>query len=185
MPNLVKPQDAFCVRDRKTGISCLTTSSQTITNSQAISQTDYSKCNTVSIQQMWCVSRNLRERTEGCWGRAGMVSKKGRGRGSPPADCERPMAHAMWEVSGGFWARACAMGIVYMKMYFGVGHTAAAERALLSRMSTSCSPTARHYSVTQATLWWDSTFSLQVLTVPHGAHFAEGAHTTAGQTVVT
>ena len=39
MPNLVKPKETHCVKDRDTKISCLTTASQTSTNSQAMRQT--------------------------------------------------------------------------------------------------------------------------------------------------
>jgi hypothetical protein len=69
MPDLVKPQYTHGVLDQTTNISCLTTSSQTITYSQAISQTTVNVIQWAISKQRMCVSDwDKRENSEGYCG---------------------------------------------------------------------------------------------------------------------
>ena len=93
MPNLVKPQDTHCVEDRTTNISCLTTSSQKITYSQAIGQT------TVNVYSVRLVNREcvcqtgangrIQRGTEIIWSGRGDSSPKVVGR----SDADLPGAY--------------------------------------------------------------------------------------------
>jgi hypothetical protein len=58
MPNLVEPHDTNDAEDRKTGISCLAASRQTVTYSQAIRQT---AADVIQCANVVCVSRDSTE----------------------------------------------------------------------------------------------------------------------------